>query len=827
MLGGYITWSFGKHGVHPLLGVPVACVVLWGVGWVLYRTVISKVITRDLFTSLLATFGIAIVIQQGLNLAFGPDTQSAQARPADLGFRRRADHRHRDPRSSALSCRCCWRSAVILFMKNSRMGQAIRATAQDARAARVLGIDTEKVYSFTFCLNAAICGAAGALVAVVWNVQPFMGTTYSIRLFVVVTAAGFGNLPGVIAAGFGMGVFEQFGGFVLGAQYQQALIVLLLLIVLAVRQIAEPSGASGRAMSSRSLQPLHILAAAARRRRGAAAVSELHQPDRRALADDRVRLTWDILGGQMGYNSLGNIFFFGAGMYVSAVVQIGLFYDVGMYTASSRTTAHRVQPRAVFHRLRARHRWRQASHPRCLRSGSAGSCSDCAVPISPSARSASRLPAAELTAAWDWVGAASGISLPVFPGEPGARSCSSTSCCSAWRLPCSLFLRWLYSTNFGLAINAIRDDEEKAEAMGLHTAPLQARRRWSISAFFLGIAGAIFGNMTGFIEPRDIAFPTTTFNIFMVLMVLLGGKGTLWGPVRRRGGLPRHQGGDLDLLPRLAVRRARPAHRRHRRLLPAGHRRLADGEDIPSASASMSRPKRRGAARQTAARAASGRPRNERRRSSRSRTSASRSAAWSPTATSRSSVPRGGITGLIGPNGSGKTTLFNSIVGYHPIDSGSIRFEGQEISRLRVQEIARLGLLRTFQTDAHLRQDELPAEHADLDPASQSGAFSTCSRSEAREDVGARRSPAGLRRPLREALPARRHPVLRPAEAAGIRHGADERADRAAARRADRRHQPDADQRPDRPAEARQHRVRHHAVRHRAQHAGDHEHGAA
>jgi branched-chain amino acid transport system ATP-binding protein len=62
------------------------------------------------------------------------------------------------------------------------------------------------------------------------------------------------------------------------------------------------------------------------------------------------------------------------------------------------------------------------------------------------------------------------------------------------------------------------------------------------------------------------------------------------------------------------------------------------------------------------------------------------------------SVPRGGITGLIGPNGSGKTTLFNSIVGYHPIDSGSIRFEGQEISKLRVQEIARLGLLRTFQT---------------------------------------------------------------------------------------------------------------------------------
>jgi ABC-type branched-subunit amino acid transport system ATPase component len=61
------------------------------------------------------------------------------------------------------------------------------------------------------------------------------------------------------------------------------------------------------------------------------------------------------------------------------------------------------------------------------------------------------------------------------------------------------------------------------------------------------------------------------------------------------------------------------------------------------------------------------------------------------------SIGRGSITGLIGPNGSGKTTLFNSIAGYHPIDTGSIRFEGREISRMNVQKIARLGLVRNFQ----------------------------------------------------------------------------------------------------------------------------------
>ena len=235
MLGGYITWSLGRHGIDPLLGVPTAFAILWAFGWVIYRLVVSKVITRDLFTSLLATFGIAIIIQQSLNLAFGPDTQSAHAGLPTWQF---AGGLITIPASRVLGfvMAIVLALAVIVFMKNSRMGQAIRATAQDARAARVLGIDTEKVYSFTFCLNAAICGAAGALVALVWNVQPFFGTTYSIRLFVVVTAAGFGNLPGVIAAGFGMGVFEQFGGFLLGAEFQQALIVLLLLGVLAYRQ---------------------------------------------------------------------------------------------------------------------------------------------------------------------------------------------------------------------------------------------------------------------------------------------------------------------------------------------------------------------------------------------------------------------------------------------------------------------------------------------------------------------------------------------------------------------------------------------------------------
>jgi branched-chain amino acid transport system permease protein len=204
----------------------------------IYSLVISRVIERDLFTSLLATFGLAIMMAQILNLLFGSDTQSVDLGYPTLHF---FDGFIDVPIAKLIGvCMAAVLAAgVILFMKNSRMGQAIRATSQDARAARVLGIDTEKVYAFTFSLNSAICGAAGAIIVMVWLVQPFYGISYSIRAFVIVTAAGLGNLPGVIAAGLGIGALEQYGAHIFGIGYQQAVAVLLLLIVLLYRLIQQ------------------------------------------------------------------------------------------------------------------------------------------------------------------------------------------------------------------------------------------------------------------------------------------------------------------------------------------------------------------------------------------------------------------------------------------------------------------------------------------------------------------------------------------------------------------------------------------------------------
>jgi len=236
IMGGYFAWFLGKNGIHPILALPLAIVVMFGFGWLIYRLIISRVIGKDMFISLLATFGLAIVIQQALNLAFGPEVQIAES-----GFETRflfgGNVTVADIKFISLVLCAVLATMVVIFMKKSRMGQAIRATAQDARAAKVMGIDTEKVYAFTYALNAAICGAAGVMISMIWVIQPFYGVTHSIRAFVIVVAAGIGNLPGVIMAGLGLGVAEQYGGFVLGAEFQQATVVGLLLLVLVLRQI--------------------------------------------------------------------------------------------------------------------------------------------------------------------------------------------------------------------------------------------------------------------------------------------------------------------------------------------------------------------------------------------------------------------------------------------------------------------------------------------------------------------------------------------------------------------------------------------------------------
>ncbi|MGE5049344.1 MAG: branched-chain amino acid ABC transporter permease [Deltaproteobacteria bacterium] len=221
-------------------------------------------------------------------------------------------------------------------------------------------------------------------------------------------------------------------------------------------------------------------------------------------------LTWDLLGGQMGYNSFGNVLFFGVGMYACAIIQrdSGLGYFAGFFLGSAAGAVLAVVVAAIL-----------GSGILGLR-GHYFAIGTLGLGVA----------AAELASGWDFVGAGGGMVPPLFPGALGSRETFFYYACLLLAAVTLLVLRWLYAGRFGLVLNAIRDDEDKAEAMGLRTTRFKTTA-WCVSAFFLGLSGGATGNLLGFIDPREVAFANSSFGVWMVLMAILGGKGTLWGPV--------------------------------------------------------------------------------------------------------------------------------------------------------------------------------------------------------------------------------------------------------------------------------------------------------
>jgi branched-chain amino acid transport system permease protein len=239
-------------------------------------------------------------------------------------------------------------------------------------------------------------------------------------------------------------------------------------------------------------------------------------------------LTWDLGGGQMGYNSFGNILFFGIGCYVAAVVQRDLFFAV---EGQPQATGDLATTSPLFNYFNGFALGLTLSViiavavAAVLGSGILGLRGHyfaiCTLGVA--------VAAGEIASGWDYIGAGSGMVAPIFPGHPSQASLFFYYFLFVLAVTCFFTLKRLYASRFGLAINAIRDDEDKAEAMGIHTTRYKTVA-WCVSAVFLALAGAAFGHLNNFID-REVAFPGITFGVWMVLMAILGGQGTLWGPV--------------------------------------------------------------------------------------------------------------------------------------------------------------------------------------------------------------------------------------------------------------------------------------------------------
>lgn len=242
ILGGYVgfylsetlaaLWPAAPPWLWIVFALPAGAAVVALVSWVAFVIVVRRVLRADLFTSLLATFGIELVLQQAMNQFF-----TAEERVIESGLGSISAFGVILPGSRLLGATLglLAAAAIILLMRRSRFGRAVRATAQNARAARIVGVDTDRVYAMTYALNGAICGAAGVIVGFVFLLHPFQGLLYTLRSFGIVVLAGLGNIPGVIAAGLGLGVYENFGAFLAGVELQNALVFLVVPVVLLFR----------------------------------------------------------------------------------------------------------------------------------------------------------------------------------------------------------------------------------------------------------------------------------------------------------------------------------------------------------------------------------------------------------------------------------------------------------------------------------------------------------------------------------------------------------------------------------------------------------------
>ena len=149
IMGGYMALSLSQANVPLPLILIIVVASMFVYGWVVYVGMIRRILDQDMFVSLLATFGLSLLMQQVMNLIYGPEVQIIDLHMPNFDF---FDNMVNVPSSKVLSL--CLAAiiafSVVLFMKKSRTGQAIRATAQDPRAARVLGINTDRIYAITF-----------------------------------------------------------------------------------------------------------------------------------------------------------------------------------------------------------------------------------------------------------------------------------------------------------------------------------------------------------------------------------------------------------------------------------------------------------------------------------------------------------------------------------------------------------------------------------------------------------------------------------------------------------------------------------------------------
>jgi len=240
IFGGYLTFFAWLHfKIHPFLMILPVALLMFGLGYVLQRGMINKVISKPVLTTLTLTFGLEMILYNAMNLAFSATPRRIAL---DMGLLSLGELLVPVDRIASMVLALTLTGLLYLVLRTSKIGRAIVAVRMDRDAAALMGINVAQIYAVTFGIGAFMAGACGALVAVVFPVSTSLTGLFLGKAFVICVIGGLGTVPGALVGGLALGVIESVAGYWLGPQNAILIGFILMLVLLVVR----PTGIMGK-----------------------------------------------------------------------------------------------------------------------------------------------------------------------------------------------------------------------------------------------------------------------------------------------------------------------------------------------------------------------------------------------------------------------------------------------------------------------------------------------------------------------------------------------------------------------------------------------------
>lgn len=242
MLGGYLTWTlFTYCGIDPFVGLAPTALIMFALGYLIQRGLLNLVARGPMFNTLLITFGLEVILADVVQIIYSADFQAINPSYAGSSI---LLGEIAIPKVNLAAFAVALAISIVMwvFLLRTRLGRAIRATAQNLVAARLYGVEPRHLYAVTFGIGLALAGSAGGLYGMVSQINPYIGVYLTAKCFAITIIGGLDNPIGVIVGGLLLGVIELMTMQYVGATYQNVVSFGVLILVLVLR----PSGLLGK-----------------------------------------------------------------------------------------------------------------------------------------------------------------------------------------------------------------------------------------------------------------------------------------------------------------------------------------------------------------------------------------------------------------------------------------------------------------------------------------------------------------------------------------------------------------------------------------------------